>query len=309
MNAVVAPPLSDDELKRGIVEFTRGASTEISTHDEELLAALANKLPAGITVYIAHSPNASLDDVVRVATKVEASGFRASPHIVARRLESERALKSALRELRDGGVEQVLLVGGDRRQPVGKFESTLEVLDTGYLTEEGFKRIGVCGHPEGHKAIGPMALWRALTSKQEFANRTGMRVHIVTQFGFNPQAVCTWDQHLAEHGICLPVHVGIAGPTTLPKLIKVAMRCGVGASLHSLMGSMSAMSNLARLATSPDEMLVGLVRGRREYEGSRLAQPHFYSFGGAVTTARWLRAVVESNFALSPESSKFVMGA
>ena len=92
MNAQVEPQ-SGAAFKPRIVEFARSASTEISTHDEELLPALVNKLPAGTTVYVAHTPKATLDDVVRVAAKAQSLGFRASPHIVARRLESERALR------------------------------------------------------------------------------------------------------------------------------------------------------------------------------------------------------------------------
>src|SRR5690606_14529917 len=115
-----------------------------------------------------------------------------------------------------GGIEQLLLIAGDREQPVGKFTSTLEVLDSGATVDAGFKALGVAGHPEGHKDVGPTALWSALRHKQAFADRTGTKVHIVTQFGFNPEAICVWDQRLAEHGISLPVHVGIAGPTPLP---------------------------------------------------------------------------------------------
>jgi len=301
--------MSIGEIKGRIVEFTRGASMEVSTHDEELLPALANRLPAGTTIYVAHPPKASLDDVVRVAIKVEALGFRASPHIAARRLGSEHDLRAALRELRDGGVERMLLVAGDLERPSGRFSRTLEVLDTGAIVEEGFKSIGVCGHPEGHKAIGPTALWHALRLKQDFARQTGLDVHIVTQFGFNPEAICAWDQHLAERGICLPVHVGIAGPATLPKLIRFAMQCGVGSSLHALMKNISAMSNKAQLATSPDEMLVGLVQGCAACADTRLAQPHFYSFGGAVATARWLRAVIDGTFEIPLNGGKFGMNA
>ncbi|MGH8208321.1 MAG: methylenetetrahydrofolate reductase [Steroidobacteraceae bacterium] len=309
MNSLMVPPLTGDELKRSIIEFVRGASTEISTHDEELLPAIANKLPAGTTLYVAHPPKASLEDVIRVALKVEAAGLRACAHIVARRLESERALKNALRELREGGVEQVLLVGGDPERPIGSLTGTLDVLNTGYLTEAGFKRIGVAGHPEGHKAIGPTVLWQSLRHKQDYAERTGIKAHIVSQFGFNPAAVCTWDQHLGEHGIKLPVHVGIAGPTSLPKLIRFAMQCGVGASLHALMKNMSAMSNPTRLAISPDEMVVSIIQGRSAYSGTHIVQPHFYSFGGAVATARWLAAVSDGNFELSPGGGKFVMNS
>jgi methylenetetrahydrofolate reductase (NADPH) len=300
-------PISAEELKRRVIDFVRGGSTELAPHDEGLLPALANKLPAGTTVYVAHTPKASLEDVVRVALKIESLGLRASPHIAARRLKSYRALRMALRELRDGGVEQVLLIAGDLEHSVGIFPSCVEVMDTGALAEAGFRRVGVAGHPEGHKAIGPTALWGALRSKQEFAERTGIQVHIVTQFGFNPQAVCTWGRHLTEHGISLPLHVGLAGPTSLPRLIKFAMHCGVAASLHSLMKSISAMSHAAQLATSPDEMLVGLIGDCAPIDVARIVQPHFYSFGGAVATARWLRAVMDGSFELRPGGGKFVM--
>jgi methylenetetrahydrofolate reductase (NADPH) len=292
-----------------VVELARAASTEISIHDEELLPALANKLPAGMAVYVAHTPKASLEDVVRVALKAQSLGFRASPHIVARRLASERALRDALRDLRDGGVAQVLLIAGDLERPVGNFTSTLEVLDTGLLEASGIKRVGVAGHPEGHKSIGPAALLTALRHKQEFARRTGIETHIVTQFGFNPEGICAWDRHLTQEGITLPVHVGIAGPTPLPKLIKFALQCGVGASMHSLLKNMSAMANLARLATTPDEMLLGLIRGRAAYRGSRLVQLHFYAFGGTMATATWLGAVADGSFTVDPEGRKFVMRA
>jgi methylenetetrahydrofolate reductase (NADPH) len=306
MNAAVAPA-SGSELKRQLVEFARSASTEISTHDEEVLPSLVGKLPAGMAVYVAHTPKATLAEVVRVAIKAQQLGFRASPHIVARRLESERALRDALNELKDGGVEQVLYVAGDREQPL-KFSSTLEVLDTGATVDAGIMHVGVAGHPEGHRAVGPTLLWNALRHKQAFAERTGTKVHIVTQFGFNPEGLCTWAAHLVEQGITLPVHVGIAGPTPLPKLIKFAMQCGVGASLGSLMKNMSAMSNLARMATGPDQMMTGVLRHCAN-GATRIAQPHFYAFGGVVATAQWLRAVADGSFELQPEEDKFLMRA
>jgi methylenetetrahydrofolate reductase (NADPH) len=305
MNAQVEPH-SGEAFKARIVEFARGASTEISTHDEELLPALVNKLPAGTTVYVAHTPKATLDEVVRVAAKAQSLGFRASPHIVARRLESERALRTALGELAEAGVEQVLLVAGDREQPL-KYTSTLEVIDTGAIEAAGIRYAGVAGHPEGHRHVGPTVLLAALKHKQAWAERSGVKVHIATQFGFNPEGVCQWAQHLTEQGITLPVHVGIAGPTPLQKLIKFAMACGVGASLGSLMKNMSAMTNLARMKTGPDEMLAGMVRGCASYPQARIVRPHFYAFGGVMATATWMRAVMDGAFELQPDSDKFAL--
>ena len=296
-------------MNTNVVDFVRGASTEISTHDEDLLPTLAGKLPGGMVMYVAHTPKASVEDVVRVAVKAQSVGFRASPHIVARRLPSEEGLKEALRRLTDAGVEQVLLVAGDLERPLGKFTSTLQVLDTGLLGTSAIKRIGVAGHPEGHKSIGPEEQLAALRYKQAFGARTGIEVHIVTQFGFNPEAICAWDQRMTEQGIALPVHVGIAGPTPPHKLIKFALQCGVGASLHSFAKNLGSMASLARLATTADEMLLGLIRGRAEYSGSRLVQPHFYAFGGTLATATWLRAVADGSFTVQPDGRKFVVNA
>ena len=171
-------------------------------------------------------------------------------------------------------MEQVLLVAGDREQPL-KYTSTLEVIDTGALEAAGIKYAGVAGHPEGHRHVGPTVLLAALKHKQAWAERTGVKVHIATQFGFNPEGACQWAQHLVEQGITLPVHIGIAGPTPLQKLIKFAMACGVGASLGSLMKNMSAMTNLARMKTGPDEMLVGVVRGCASLPPSPYRAPAF----------------------------------
>lgn len=298
-------PLHGAELVRRIVEFARGTSTEIAPHDEGLIPELTNTLPPGTTVYVAHTPKATLADVVRIASKVQAVGLRASPHIVARRIESERALREGLRQLRDAQVEQVLLVAGDRNPPAGEFTSTLEILDSGAIAESGIPHVGVAGHPEGHPAVGPDVLWSALAKKQEYAARTGTKMHIATQFSFNPEAVLAWDRRLAEHGIELPVHVGIAGPTPLPKLIKYAMMCGIGASLGKLGTGLGLVGRVAGLATSPDEMVIALVQGRAAQSSTRLAHPHFYAFGGVMATARWLRGVVDGTFELDRSGEKF----
>jgi len=302
-------PLSGPDLKHRIVEFARGTSTEISPHDEALLPELVNALPAGTTVYVAHTPKAMVQDVVRIARRAAELGLRASPHIVARRIESQRVLRDALRELRAGGVEQVLLVAGDRTPPAGVFSSTLEIIDSGALADAGIQSIGVAGHPEGHPVVAAEMLWSALKQKQAFAERSGARVHIVTQFSFKPEALCAWDRKLAEHGISLPVHVGIAGPTPLPKLIKFAVQCGIGTSLGALSKGFGLMGRMAGLATSPDEMLIGLVRACAAEPGTRLTHPHFYAFGGVMATSRWLRAVVDGAFELQEDGDKFTVNA
>lgn len=305
--AVAAGQDTLGELKHAAVAFARGASTEISSHDEQRLDVLGQRLPAGMSVYVAHTPKSSVEDVLRVAGKLQALGFSASPHLVARRLPSVEALRGILARLRAHGIEQVLLVAGDLDTPIGPFKSTLDVIGTGALEEAGLKRIGVAGHPEGHPAVAASELLAALRVKQEFAARSGIAMHVVTQFGFNPEGICAWDRMLTQEGITLPVHVGIAGPTPISKLLKFAVQCGIGTSMRSLVKSAGAVASLTGLAAGPDEMLLGLVRGCARHGGSRLVQPHFYSFGGALATTNWLRSVMEGSFELTADGRRFAV--
>jgi methylenetetrahydrofolate reductase (NADPH) len=295
------------ELRQAITAFARAASTEISTLDEQHLPQIARLLPAGMVVYVAHTPKSSLQDVVRVAAKVQALGLCASPHIVARRMPSEQAFKEALRSLRGHGIEQVLLVAGDLDPPLGPYANTLQLLATGELQAAGLRRIGVAGHPDGHPAVGEEELRAALHDKQEFARRSGIALHIVTQFSFDTQRLVAWDRALTAAGILLPVHVGIAGPTPVAKLIKFALHCGVGVAVRSLTQGASAVAQLARPPAGADEMLIGLVRARAADPRLRLSAPHVYSFGGAHSTAAWLRAVMDGRFELRTEQTKFTV--
>lgn len=285
-------------LRQRLARFVQHVSTEITSHDDDVVPSLAATLPPGTTVYVAHTPKSSLDDVVRVALEVQAAGLRASPHLVARRIASAAELDRAASSLRGAGVEQVLVIAGDSAQPAGPYACSLQLLESGVLTQARIRRVAVAGHPEGHPAVGEADLWSALRAKQAWAERAGVSMHIVTQFGFDPEAICTWAGSLESRGIRLQVHAGMAGPTPLPRLIRYAMACGVGASVRGAMRNFKAMSGLAGLATSAEDMLVGLASGRETVASARIVQPHVFAFGGSVATARWLRALLDGSYEL-----------
>ena len=297
-----ADTLAEVDVKEQIVKFVSTASIEVTPHEEYRLAEIARHLPPATNVYVAHPPRSHLQDVVRVAIKMQQLGLQARPHIVARALRSERELRIALADLYSAGIERILLIAGDRNAPAGPFSSTLDLLATGATLDCKINSIAIAGHPEGHEVIGPSLLWDALLTKQAFAQRTGTQMHVVTQFGFNPQAVLDWQRHSRERGITLPVHVGLAGPMTLPRLIHFAMQCGIGASLHVLMKSTSALTHLAHVKTTPEEMLLALVSAQ---SFATIVKPHFFGFGSSLDTARWLRAVIEGAFELKQDGLTF----
>jgi methylenetetrahydrofolate reductase (NADPH) len=306
VNAVIEAPEAVS-LRRQLSDFVAAGSTEVTTHDEGVLDELSRLLPAGYPVYVAHTPKASPDDIVRVALRIQALGLTASPHIIARRVVDPQRLRERLHALVAGGVEQALLVAGDLATPSGPFTSTLDLLDSGVLRDVGIKRLGVAGHPEGHPAVADEILWEALERKQAYGRATGLKMHIATQFGFDARSLANFEAGLAERQISLPIHAGVAGPTPFTKLLKYAARCGVGASLKAVAGNALSLGRLPHLVTRSDEMLVGVFRAKQARPDSRIFAPHFFAFGGVLETARWLRAVMEGSFELDSAERGFVI--
>jgi methylenetetrahydrofolate reductase (NADPH) len=296
--------MTNDELSKAIVAFLTDYSIEITPHDEAKLDEIREVLSPGTAVYIAHPPNAPIDDVVKVAGKVQKLGLRATPHIIARKLESRGQLEQALAALQGLGVNHALAVAGDITAAQPAFDSSLEVLQTGLFSKYGFREVGVAGHPEGSKAIGDERVEKALRGKAAFAATADFKLYFATQFGFDPTAFTDWEAETTAKGITMPIHVGMPGPASLRQLAKFAMLCGVGASMRMLTSRTSAMANL--LSTqAPDEMVTYLARYRAAHPDSRLKKVHFFAFGGVVKTVRWANAVVSGKFVLNSQATGF----
>ena len=81
-------------------------------------------------------------------------------------------------------------------------------------------------------------------------------------------------------GIATPVKVGMAGPTSVPALLRYARRCGVNASLRGLMSG-AAAGLIGHVG--PDRIIDALAAAGDLGD----AAPHYFSFGGTVETARY----------------------
>jgi methylenetetrahydrofolate reductase (NADPH) len=296
--------LTNDELSKQIVAFLTDYSIEVTPHDDGKLDQIREVLSPGTAVYVAHPPGSPIDDVVKLAGKVQKLGLRAVPHIIARKLESRGQLEQALAALQGLGVDHALAVAGDITAAQPAFDSSLEVLQTGLFSKYGFREVGVAGHPEGSKAIGEERVEKALRGKAAFAATADFKLYFATQFGFDPTAFTDWEAQTTAKGITMPIHVGMPGPASLRQLAKFAMLCGVGASMRMLTSRTSAMANL--LSTqAPDEMVTYLARHRAAHPDSRLKKVHFFAFGGVVKTARWANAVLSGRFVLNSQATGF----
>lgn len=260
--------------------LSAGFSLEATRPSAAEIAALADLLPRGTPVYFSAVPTLTAQELVAGAALLRKGDLEPIVHIAARRIHVAADLQDLLNRLHaEADVRRLLVIGGDV-DTAGAFPDALAVIQKGNLRESGIEEIGIAGYPEGHARIPPDRMEAALDQKIATARAAGLRVHIVSQFSFSPDAVVAWLKRLRACGIAVPVKVGMAGPTSLTALLRYAKRCGVSASLRGLASGVGSglIGNVG-----PDAILAALDAA----PGIGEASPHYFSFGGVLQTARY----------------------
>ena len=285
--------------KQLIRDLLAGFSIETTVRESLRIERFGGLLPPGTCLYIAHVPGTNPDDTVVLAARLRAEGLEPVPHIVARRTPSLAALDTFLgRLVGEAGVKQVLVVAGDIAKPEGELDNALQILDSGLLEKHGIRRLGVAGHPEGHRDVSEPVLRDALKRKNEYARRTGADVYIATQFTFSAGPIAAWETANGPDVNRLPVMVGVPGLATIKTLLKYALECGVGPSIHAVSRHAANLTKLLTVA-APDEMLVDLARYRQTHPQTLLKGVHFFPFGGLKRTAEWVGKLLDGRFEVS----------
>ncbi|MGW5335973.1 methylenetetrahydrofolate reductase [Streptomyces bauhiniae] len=264
-----------------------GASLEMTGKDVPRLAQARAALDGGTRINVTYLAGEDTGMRLAAARAVREHGFVPVPHLSARRLPSSAELERFLAGLAEAdAVENVFVVGGDPARPEGPYEDALSVIRSGLLQRYGVRHVGICGYPEGHPAIGDDALWSALTGKATALGAAGLAGDVITQFGFDADAVLTWLEALRGRGVRLPVRVGVPGPAGVRRLLGYATRFGVGTGATVARKYGLSLTNLMGTA-GPDRFLDDLADG---YDPARhgTVKLHFYTFGGLRPTAEWI---------------------
>ncbi len=273
-----------------VAGFIENFSIEVMPRTAEKVASFKDILPNGTRVYIAHIDGTPIEDMLATAKRITEEGFPVMPHFPARIIADKAMLGDWIQRYADLGIDQALLLGGGLDAPKGDFHSSMQLMDSGLFDAHGFKRLHVAGHPEGNRDIdkdgGEAVVMEALRWKQEFKNRTDAEMAIATQFCFEAAPVIAWVDRLAEAGIDIPVHIGVAGPAKLQTLIKFAMACGVGPSLRVLQRRAADLTKLM-LPFTPYELLAELSAYKAANPGFNIESVHFFPLGGITKTAEF----------------------
>jgi len=238
-------------------------SLEIGPHTD------IDALPKIKDIYITFLPGGDYVETAQKAGDLAKRGFNPIPHFPARSIANEAQLNDYVSRCKDLGLKQVLVIGGGHDQ-VGVFESSIQILETGFF--EGLK-IGIAGHPEGSPDISDSKLEKAMKDKKPYAD------YIVTQWLLDSQKII---EFISKQTI--PVHIGITGPLKITSLIKFANIVGAKNSLNFLKSNFSKAFDLMKPKDPND--LIGKVK---EFTDNF----HIYTFGGLKETNKWLK---ENNY-------------
>lgn len=296
-DSVAAP--ADDAVSR-IATFMGRCSMEATRPTQADAEMLRNTLPAGTEIFLSAVPKRPRDEVVASARAIRQAGLEPVPHMAARGFPNIGAVAELLARLRgEADVKAVLAIGGDIAEPVGDIHDARRLIDSGVLRKAGIERVGIAGHPGGHPSMSDEELELTLVTKIAAAQSSGLDVHIVTQFCFEPATIIRWIGWLRARGVNLPLEIGLAGPTSLMTWLNYARRCGVRASAEALARRSGLVKHLFN-AVAPDPIIRALADAAT---GDRLGEisPHLFSFGGTGPTARWAAGAMRGAITLDNE--------
>lgn len=302
------PAAALEPEKQWVRAFLDGFSVETSVGAAAKVDRFADHLPAGTRVFIACLPGQDFGSVADCAIRLAGEGMVPVPHLPARSIPSEALLDDHLARMTgEAGVTDVLVIGGGVDRPAGPYDRSMQLIESGLLDKHGIRRIGVAGHPEGNRDIGEAGVRHALLEKNAYAERTGLDLHIVTQFAFDGPALINWDRQLTVQGNRLPIHIGLAGPATLKSLLHYATMCGIGNSMRVLKRQALNIAKLTQVS-APDRLVLDLARYRATDPDCRISKAHFFTFGGFKRSAKWLSLAAAGEFELDGEGGFRVRG-
>ena len=185
---------------------------------------------------------------------------------------------------------EVLVIGSGVDEPVGEFEVSMQLLDTGLFQQHGVQKIGIAGHPEGSPDISDAAIQEALLEKMAYGKAHGLELYIATQFCFEIPPIIAWHDMLRGWGNDLPIHISLSGPATVKILLRFAQILGIGNSMRFIKNQAKNVIKLL-MQPAPHELIVGLSAYTAAHPDSAFRRCHLFPFAGFAKTAAWFDPV------------------
>ena len=245
------------------------------------------QLPKGCSVSVTCSPAKGIPATIELSNRLQDLGHHVVPHIAARLVEDRDHTKRIAYWMRERGIDEMFLVGGDAPEPAGMYTEASTFLADLLDTDHGLKHIGVTAYPDGHALIDAAALRTALHRKQDLLSQAGIEGHATTQMCFDIDQITSWLQAQRADGITLPVHLGVPGVIDRTKLLTMGMRLGIGNSMRFVKKNSGTISRLFSPAGYDPAKLVGPISAKADSLG--ITGLHSFTFNNVEATATWQR--------------------
>jgi methylenetetrahydrofolate reductase (NADPH) len=262
------PALVNELLRRPRYEVfpLEGIEDEVGEH-----------VPRDVKMTVTSSPKRGIEATLRLSEELATRGFDVGPHLATRLVADTGHLSDIVERLRAVGVREVLVIGGDVRQPIGRFASSAELLAALDDLGHPFDEIGIAGYPESHPFISDEGTIQAMFDKAPFAT------YVVSQLCLDPRVIAGWIRAVRKRGVTLPIYVGIPGVIPRRKLLRISTRIGVGESTRFLRKHGNVIGRLLlRGNMGPGYLVDGLAR-----LDTHVAALHVYTFNELAETERW----------------------
>ena len=130
-------------------DFISGYSIEVIPKTVSKTESFGDILPKSTRVYLAHLQDADITEMVPAAKKLNDEGFTVMPHIPARVIKNKAMLGDWLSMYQnEAGVDEALLIAGGSSKPIGDYDSSIKLIESGLFDLAGFKRLHIAGHPD-----------------------------------------------------------------------------------------------------------------------------------------------------------------
>lgn len=246
------------------------------------------QLPEGARLSVTCSPTKGVDATLALAGSLRREGFTVVPHISARLVDDHHHLEAICRRLTEIGVAEIFVIGGDLKQPAGRFSSAHDLLAAMAELGHSFDEVGVAAYPEGHPSLSDETLWQHLRAKQPLAT------YMVTQMCFDAGKILAWIERAHRNGIALPVVIGLPGVVQRRKLLSLSLRIGVGDSTRFIAKHTDLTAKLMGSGRYGPEDLVRRLALDADRRRLPLGGLHVYTFNQIDGTERWRTQMLSS---------------
>ena len=244
-------------------------------------------VPLDVKVTVTASPTKGLAPTLDLAERLVGHGYEVVPHLSARLVVDDGDLRWILGRFERTGITEVFVVAGDASQPAGQFEGAVDLLRAMARHEHGLHEIGITGYPESHPLIDDETTIQSMFDKAEFAT------HIVSQICFDARVTVQWIDNVWTRGTRLPIHIGIPGPVSTARLLRMSSTIGLGDSARFLRKHGSIVGRLLLPgAYSPDRLIRRLEPALVDPD-AKVAGFHVFTFNELETTERWRQERLE----------------